>query len=109
MNTFEKHDGNNSTIYHGNCLDVFKHIENSSVDLIFADPPYNIGKQFGDFKDVWPSDKAYAEWCYEWLEQCIKKLKPTGSMYVMTSTQAMPYFDLWLRERITILLSLIHI
>jgi site-specific DNA-methyltransferase (adenine-specific) len=78
-------------------------IASESVDLIFADPPYNIGKQFGDFRDTWPSDKEYVTWCYEWLEHCIRILKPTGSLYVMTSTQAMPYLDLWLRSRISIL------
>jgi len=53
--------------------------------------------------DVWSSDTDYATWCYQWLELCIKKLKPNGSLYVMTSTQAMPYLDLWLRERMTVL------
>jgi len=93
----------NATIYHANCLDALRHIQDDSIDLVFADPPYNIGKQYGDFKDSWSSEKEYVEWCYEWLSLCIKKLKPNGSMYVMTSTQAMPYLDLWLRERLTIL------
>ncbi|MEK6260311.1 MAG: adenine-specific DNA-methyltransferase [Planctomycetota bacterium] len=93
-----------STIFHGNAMTVLlDEIPDGKVDLVFADPPYNIGKSFGDFKDKWPSDEAYAEWCYEWLELCLAKLSPTGSMYVMTSTQAMPYFDLWLRKRCTVL------
>ena len=92
-----------SKIYHGNSLEVLKSIPENSIDLIFADPPYNIGKKFGDFKDSWKSDQDHAEWCYEWLEQCIKILKPNGSLYVMTSTQAMPYLDLWIRGKMTIL------
>jgi adenine-specific DNA-methyltransferase len=93
-----------ATIYHGSCIDVLQnHIKDASVDLIFADPPYNIGKSFGDFEDKWPSDESYAAWCQEWLSLCLKKLKPTGSLYVMTSTQAMPYMDIWLRSRCTIL------
>ncbi len=52
---------------------------------------------------MWPSDADYAEWCYRWLQLCIRKLKSTGSMYVMTSTQSMPYLDLWLRSKVTIL------
>lgn len=92
-----------ATIYHGDSLNVLQNIGNDSVDLIFADPPYNIGKQFGNFKDSWPSDIEYAEWCYGWLALCIKKLKPTGSLYVMASTQAMPYLDLWLRNHLTIM------
>lgn len=96
-------EGSATTIFHGDCLEAMKKIPDGSIDLVFADPPYNIGKKFGDFKDCWPSDIAYAEWCYLWLGECIKKLKPTGSLYVMTSTQAMPYLDLWLRERLNVL------
>jgi adenine-specific DNA-methyltransferase len=92
-----------STIYQGNCIEVLKTIPDNSIDLIFADPPYNIGKKFGDFIDSWPTDQEYADWCFEWMELCIKKLKPSGSFYVMTSTQAMPYLDLWLRDKMTIL------
>lgn len=90
-------------IYLADCLIALNDIQNESIDLIFADPPYNIGKRFGNFVDSWPSDKDYEKWCYKWLELCIKKLKPQGSLYVMTSTQAMPYIDLWLREKMTIL------
>lgn len=100
MEYFYKKD---ALIIHGDCIEALPQIPDNSVDLIFADPPYNIGKQFGDFKDRWGSDKEYAEWCYQWLELCIDKLKDNGSMYVMSSTQAMPYIDIWLRERMTIL------
>ena len=92
-----------TTIYHGSSFEVLNKIPDESIDLIFADPPYNIGKQFGDFKDLWKSDKDYAQWCYEWLELCIKKLKPNGSFYVMTSTQALPYLDIWIREKMSVL------
>jgi site-specific DNA-methyltransferase (adenine-specific) len=97
-----------TTIYHGDSLEIMREkILDNSVDLIFLDPPYNIGKSFGDFKDKWPSDEGYVEWCYKWLEVCLMKLSSTGSMYVMTSTQAMPFFDLWLRSRCTILSRII--
>ena len=92
-----------ATIYQGDSLDLLPEFENGVFDLIFADPPYNIGKRFGTFLDAWPSDQAYAAWCYSWLEICLQKLKPNGSLYLMTSTQAMPYLDIWLRERLTIL------
>lgn len=79
------------------------YVPDNSVDLIFADPPYNIGKNFNGRKDRWPSDEAYCQWCYQWLELCVRKLKPHGSLYVMTATQNMPYFDIFLRDRLTIL------
>lgn len=91
-------------IIHGDTLAVLDDIvDDNSVNLIFADPPYNIGKQFGEFSDRWESDEAYAMWCEQWLDLCIRKLHPTGTLYVMTSTQAMPYLDLYLRQKLTIL------
>ena len=101
MKTFEKH---NHTIIWGDAIDVLSdEIQDSSIDLIFADPPYNIGKNFNGTKDKWESDKDYLEWSYQWLDLCIKKLKSNGSFYVMTSTQNMPYFDIYLRKHLTIL------
>lgn len=90
-------------VAHGDALEILDRlVDDGTVNLIFADPPYNIGKSFGAFRDKWPSDTEYAEWCYQWLEVCLRKLAQDGSFYVMTSTQAMPYFDLWLRERCSV-------
>lgn len=101
MNIFEK---NGHAIIWGDAIEAMTNeIPDGSVDLVFADPPYNIGKNFNGRKDRWPSDEAYLAWCYQWLEFCILKLKPTGSLYVMTATQNMPFFDIFLRKRLTIL------
>ena len=99
----DKYEGSDVTILHGDCMDVLAQMPRDTAQLIFADPPYNLGKQFSHFQDTWASDLAYAEWCYQWLEACIRVLTPTGSMYIMSSTQSMPYLDLWLRDRMTIL------
>jgi site-specific DNA-methyltransferase (adenine-specific) len=97
-------DKNGRTIYWGDALQVLSNeIEDNSIDLIFADPPYNIGKNFNGREDKWDSDEEYLAWCYQWLDLCISKLKDTGSFYVMTATQNMPYFDIHLRRRLHIL------
>jgi len=104
----KKYEQGKHLIYHGDALDVLKkNINDNSVDLIFIDPPYNIGKTFSQFEDKWFSDTEYAEWAYQWLDECIRVLKSTGSMYLMTSTQAMPYFDLYIRDKLTILSRII--
>jgi adenine-specific DNA-methyltransferase len=97
--------GNSSTqIIFGDALEALRtQIADNSVDLIFADPPYNIGKNFNGHLDKWDKDEDYLNWCYEWLDLCIQKLKPNGSFYVMTSTQFMPYFDIYLRNKLDIL------
>lgn len=83
------------------------HVPDASINLIFADPPYNIGKNFNGREDKWVSDKEYLEWSYSWLDLCISKLTPQGSLYVMTSTQNMPYFDIYLRARVAVLARIV--
>ena len=55
-------------------------LEPSSVDLVVADPPYNIGKS--DW-DRFESDDAYLDWSRAWIEAARLALKPGGSLYVM--------------------------
>ncbi|ELR96858.1 adenine-specific DNA-methyltransferase [Gloeocapsa sp. PCC 73106] len=100
----KKYEKNSHIIYHGDAIEILcSKVGDASVDLIFIDPPYNIGKNFSQFQDKWSSDVEYTKWAYKWIDECIRVLKPSGTMYVMTSTQAMPYFDLYLRDKLTIL------
>ena len=94
-------------IFYADVLEALKTLPDNSVDLIFADPPYNIGKKFNGKIEKWDTEESYLEWCYEWLDLCIQKLKPNGSFYVMTATQFMPYFDIHLRKKLTILSRLV--
>lgn len=94
----------NIHVYWGDALEVLSEsIPDRSIDLIFADPPYNIGKNFSRFVDKWKSDEDYAEWCYKWLDLCLRKLSQIGTLYVMSSTQGMPYLDCYLRKRLHVL------
>ncbi|MEG4283564.1 adenine-specific DNA-methyltransferase [Microcoleus sp. A006_D1] len=91
-------------LFLGDVLEVLSsEIKDNSIDLIFADPPYNIGKDFNGFQDKWEFESDYLEWSYNWLNLCVNKLKHNGSLYLMASTQSMPYFDLYLRDRLTVL------
>lgn len=100
MKLFKKKD---HKIIWGEAIEVLTNeIQDNSIDLIFADPPYNIGKDFNGRKDKIETED-YLKYSYAWLGLCIKKLKNNGSLYVMTSTQNMPYFDIYLRKQITIL------
>ncbi len=102
METFS--DGQH-TIYQGDAVCILEsdRIPEASIDLIFADPPYNIGKDFNGRRDKWPSEEAYCAWVSHWLDLCVRKLKPTGSLYLMCATQCFAPFDLLLRQRLTIL------
>lgn len=90
------------TIYHGDAIKVLKSIEKESVDLIFADPPYNIGKDFDGTHDR-VEEEEYFTWCWTWLDECHRILKPNGSFYLMNSTQNMPRIDVACRQQFEIL------
>ena len=64
----------------GDCIDVMAEMPDESVDLVFADPPFNVGKQYPNGDKI--SD--YRKWCKQWIDQCFRVLKPTGSFYLMT-------------------------
>lgn len=104
----ETYNKDGHTIYNGDAIQVLESkIKDESIDLIFVDPPYNIGKDFNGRKDKWETDQEYLDWCYKWIDLCLRKLKKNGSFYVMTSTQFIPFFDLYLRDKISILSRII--
>lgn len=87
----------------GNSLEVLSYMKSGSIHLIFADPPYNIGKDFGNNKDSWRGTSSYIEWCKLWIDQCMRILKDDGTMYLMTATQNMPYIDVYCSEKYHVL------
>lgn len=89
------------TIIHGDALAELKKIPAESVDLIFADPPYNIGKNFDGLIEAWKED-LFIDWLFEVIAECHRVLKKQGSMYIMNSTENMPFIDLQCRKLFTI-------
>lgn len=103
-----EHMGNeNSLVICGDSLKVLKKIRDKSINLIFADPPYNIGKNFGNNIDKWDDVQGYIDWCKEWLDECFRILKDDGTMYFMTATQHMPYLDIYVSEKYNVLSRII--
>lgn len=107
INNKQEFSNDNGKIFLGDAIEILQTIPDESIDLIFVDPPYNIGKDFAGRKDKWKTDIDYLNWCYQWIDLCINKLKPNGSFYLMASTQFMPYFDLYIRNKITIVSRII--
>ncbi len=80
-------------------LKVLKKMKSNSVDLIFSDPPYGIGKNFGNESDIFSDIYEYFEWSKLWIDECMRVLKENGTMYFMTSTQYMPILDRYVDEK----------
>lgn len=93
----------NTMLILGDSLEVLKKMKSQTVHLIFTDPPYNIGKDFGNNKDCWDSVEAYITWCKAWIDECMRILKDNGTMYFMTATQFMPYLDVYVSEKYHVL------
>ena len=66
-------------LFTGDSIEWMKTINDESIDMVFADPPYNIKK--ADWDDF-GSQEHYIEWSMRWIEQASRILKPTGSLYV---------------------------
>ena len=65
----------------GDCIEILGEASEPFADLIFADPPFNIGYKYDKYYDKVKS-KNYIAWTKEWMGVCKKVLKPAGSFYI---------------------------
>ena len=65
----------------GDCIEMLGKVKEPFADLIFADPPFNIGYAYDKYKDKVKSNK-YISWTRDWMSACLNVLKPTGSFYI---------------------------
>jgi len=77
-------------IAQGDAIDLLKEIESSSIDLIIADSPYNLGKDYGNNHDLKGFDE-YLEFSLSWLTEAHRVLKPTGTIYVFMGVRFISY------------------
>jgi len=91
----------------GDAFEILKRLPENSFDLMFADPPYNLTKNFGENSFRQTSLEDYENWLDSWLKETVRLLKPTASVYVCGDWRSasaiqrvgMKYFKL--RNRIT--------
>jgi site-specific DNA-methyltransferase (adenine-specific) len=84
-------------ILNEDCIVGMKKIPDDSIDIIISDPPYNIGKDFGNDSDKQEMD-TYLKWCDQWIEQCIRILKPDGTLFIYGFSEILSF----IRVRISI-------
>ena len=85
------------TIHHKDCIAGLKELVDNSADIIICDPPYNIGKDFGNDTDKQQFDE-YLLWCDAWIAECIRVLKRTGTLYIYGFSEILAF----IRTRINI-------
>lgn len=78
-------------IIHGNCLELLKTIPNNSIDMTFADPPFNLKKGYKSYKDSLKLQE-YLNWCELWIFEMVRITKPTGSILVHNIPKWLTYY-----------------
>jgi site-specific DNA-methyltransferase (adenine-specific) len=64
------------------CMEILPVVRDEVVDTVFADPPFNLGKEYGhNCTDELP-DSEYLEWCHRWIRECVRTLKPGGALFL---------------------------
>lgn len=87
----------NQVVLNLDCIEGMKTLKSESADIIICDPPYNIGKDFGNNSDKQKMED-YLKWCDEWISECIRILKPKGTLYIYGFSEILSF----IRVRITI-------
>lgn len=73
-------------LFPGDCLAAMSRWPAACCDLIFADPPYNIGYGYDQYQDK-QDDESYVDWTRAWISQCARLLKPSGSFYLLVGDE----------------------
>ncbi|WP_377702534.1 DNA-methyltransferase [Pseudoduganella sp. UC29_71] len=81
-------------------------IPDGSVDLILTDPPYNLGKDYGNASDQ-QTVEEYLRWTEQWIDAALPKLKPNGSLYIFLTWRFSPEIFVMLKQRMTMMNEII--
>jgi len=84
-------------ILQGDCLELFKNIPDNSIDITFADSPFNLKKKYKSYKDSLEFQK-YLEWCKEWINEMVRVTKPTGSIFLHNIPKWLSFYVGFLNE-----------
>jgi site-specific DNA-methyltransferase (adenine-specific) len=87
-------------------LEGLARIPDGSIDLLLTDPPYNLGKDYGNDSDQ-QSVEAYLAWTEEWIDKALPKLKANGSLYIFLTWRFAPEIFVMLKKRMTMMNEII--
>jgi len=73
MTAFPEND-----VYCVDCIEGMQRIPSGTVDLVFADPPFNIGYQYDIYRDEL-DDEEYLNWCERWTHEVARRVREAGN------------------------------
>lgn len=103
MNTMNKYV---DQLFNEDALAGLGRIPDGSIDLILTDPPYGLGKDYGNDSDK-QAAADYLVWTERWIDAALPKLKPTGSLYIFLTWRYAPEIFVMLKQRMTMLNEII--
>ena len=92
------------TLYEGDCLDVMPALPAEVADLVFADPPFNLGKVYASRINDALEEQEYLDWSKRWITEAVRLLKPGGAFFLFN----LPKWNLRLGEFLNGLLTFRH-
>lgn len=81
----------------GDCLELFRDIPDNSIDVAFADPPFNLKKKYNGCKDSLAL-QDYLSWCEKWIAEMVRVTKPAGSIFVHNIPKWLTYYSSFLNK-----------
>ena len=93
-------------VYCEDAIAGLSRIPDGAIDLILTDPPYNLGKDYGNDSDQ-QSVEAYLAWTEQWITAALPKLKANGSLYIFLTCRFSPEIFVMLKKRMTMMNEII--
>lgn len=93
-------------VYCEDALQGLARIPDGSIDLLLTDPPYGLGKEYGNDSDKLDA-AAYLRWTEQWIDAALPKLKPNGSLYIFLTWRYSPEIFVMLKQRMIMLNEII--
>jgi site-specific DNA-methyltransferase (adenine-specific) len=87
--------------YETDCIQFLKTVEDETVDLAFADPPFNLGKKYSSGIDDGVASHEYISWCQQWLDEMARTLKPGGALFLWNLPKWNLPLGAYLNDRLT--------
>lgn len=85
-------------VIQGDCLELLKSLPDDSIDMTFADPPFNLKKKYKSYRDHLVLQE-YLHWCEQWIAEMVRITKPTGSIFLHNIPKWLTYYATFLNQK----------
>lgn len=69
-------------LFSDDCMNILPKVKDNQIDTVFADPPFNLGKEYGNNTNDSKPNQEYLNWCKSWITECVRIIKPGGSFFL---------------------------